>query len=47
MLEPPDLGALIRKVVPPRASHSAANASDTKEKETHAQAPNSTATKAL
>ena len=27
MLEPPDLGALIRKVVPPRASHSAAGAS--------------------
>jgi hypothetical protein len=50
MLEPPDLGALIRKVVPPRASNSATgdNASNTaKEKESHAQAPNSTATKAL
>jgi AAA domain len=49
MLEPPDLGALIRKVVPPRASHLAAgdNISDTtKEKETPAQAPNSTAIKA-
>jgi hypothetical protein len=51
MLEPPDLGALIHKVVSPRASHSAAaggNAPDTaKEKETHTQAPNSTAIKAL
>jgi len=26
MLEPPDLGALIRKVVPPRANHFAAAA---------------------
>jgi hypothetical protein len=50
MLEPPDLGALIRKVVPPRASHSAIgdNASNTaKEKEIHTQTPNSTATKTL
>ena len=50
MLEPPDLGALIRKVVPPRASHSAAadNASDTtKEKEIRTQKTPNSATKAL
>ena len=47
MLEPPDLGALIRKILPPRASQAADTASDaTKEKEILTQAPNSTATKA-
>jgi hypothetical protein len=49
MLEPPDLGALIRKVVPPRASHSADNASDNRERkgEPVPTAPNNTATKAI
>ena len=44
MLEPPDLGALIRKVVPPRAHHSA-NASDNRKREGEPTAPKSTATK--
>jgi hypothetical protein len=54
MIEPPDLGALIRKVVPPRASHSAAAAAATAqhvtqhshEGEQATTAPNGTATKA-
>jgi hypothetical protein len=48
MLEPPDLGALIRKILPPRASHSAAGGtSDNRERkgEPAPTAPKSTATK--
>jgi hypothetical protein len=51
MIEPPDLGALIRKIMPPRANHSAAsgNVSDTRKREGEPAptAPKSTATKAV
>jgi hypothetical protein len=45
MIEPPDLGALIRKVVPPRANHSGARGNASSNHNERESAPNSTATK--
>jgi hypothetical protein len=44
MIEPPDLGALIQKVVPPRANHSAAAIHQHTIQPKEGDAPNSTST---